>query len=236
MQPKSLHRNIVKLAPNISGFTLLEILLAVFIFALISIGAYKVSSISQQSAELMLNAQNRLRDVSISLEMIEKDFTQISARNWRDPFSNLYNSSLSTDPSEAYVVQLVRGGWKNPLNIARSELQLVRYRLQDKVLIREHALHVDNLGSLEFTKTELVTNVNSISLTFFDQIKRSDANQAADTNKWPPISNNPAPTQNSDGSNVPLPSYPLPIAVEIRLDLEDYGEISKIINLPPAGA
>lgn len=223
MLNNTLHEN----SNSHAGFTLLELLLAVFIFALISTGAYQIFNIAQRNASLIQEKQTRIRDVSLSLEMIEKDFTQLTPRFWRDPFSDALTPSLQTDYSANYLVRLIRAGWRNPLGTNRSEQQAVTYRLEDEKLIREYTQHLDNISSTQATQTILIDKVNNINLRYLD---RSTGEW---TENWPPNStDNQTSTQNLT-QQVDQVSIYLPIAVEFTIDLEDFGELVSIIALAP---
>ncbi len=212
---------------NYAGFTLLELLLAVFIFALISTGAYQVFNIAQRNASLINEKQKRIRDVSLSLEIIEKDFTQLTPRFWRDPFSDAMTPSLQTDYSDNYLVHLIRAGWRNPLGSNRSEQQAVAYRLEDDKLLREYTQHLDNISSTEAVKTILLDKVININLRYLDR------NNGEWRENWPPNSSENQPT--IQGSNEPSEniSIYLPIAVELTINLEDFGVLVSVIPLSP---
>lgn len=212
---------------NKAGFTLLELLLAVFIFALISTGAYQIFNIAQRNASLIQEKQNRIRDVSLSLELIEKDFTQLSPRFWRDPFSDALTPSLQTDYSDNYLVRLIRSGWRNPLGTNRSEQQAVTYRIEDDKLLREYTQHLDNISSTKATQTILIDRVNNINLRYLDR------NNGEWTENWPPNSAESQSTiQNPSEQAEQVINY-LPIAVEFTIDLEDFGQLVSVIALSP---
>ena len=210
-----------------SGFTLLELLLAVFIFALISTGAYQVFNVAQRNASAINEKQNRIRDISLSLEIIEKDFTQLTPRFWRDPFSDAITPSLQTDYSGNYLVRLVRAGWRNPLGTNRSDQQAVSYRIEDDKLHREYTQHIDNISSTESVKTILLDRVASINLRYLDRTN-GEWNE-----NWPPTSSENQTQFLPTNEQSERISINLPVAVELTLDLEDLGELVSIIPLSP---
>ena len=212
---------------NISGFTLLELLLAVFIFALIATGAYQVFNVAQRNATIIHEKQNRIRDISLSLELIEKDFSQLTPRVWRDAFSDAITPSLQTDYSGNYLVRLVRAGWRNPLGTNRSEQQSVAYRLVEDKLQREYTQHLDNISSTQAVETVLIDQVNAINLRYLDR------NNGEWRENWPPNSSeNPSEIRQPIDTTQQI-NISLPIAVELRIELEDYGELVSIIPLSP---
>jgi len=215
-----------------NGFTLLEILLALFIFSLIIIGAYQISSIAQKSAVSIEASQKRLHNISLTFELLEKDFSQIVARSLRDPLSDALIPPLQTDYSDNYIVRFTRGGWRNPLGLPRSDLQAVMYRLnEENTLERLYTQQLDNISSYTPVETQLLDKVNSIQILYID------GQSGEPSENWPPqntSSNNSVPFTQS-GETLPITNTPLPVAVEVTLELEDMGVISKIIPLP-AGA
>ena len=222
----------LKIQKNSTGFTLLEILLAVFIFALITTGAYQIFSLAQKNALSIQASQERLRDISLTLELIEKDLSQLVSRAWRDPYSDDLNPPLQSKPADDYILRLVRGGWRNPLGSARSDQQLVTYRLDGDELQRLYHRHLDNVSSSKANELILLNKVNHIELTF---IARQTGNQvnanSGSLNQWPPLNSATQPRFSTSGNLIKQINYPMPVAIGITLELEDMGKISKIIPL-----
>jgi general secretion pathway protein J len=222
----------LKILKKSSGFTLLEILLAVFIFALITTGAYQIFSLAQKNAVSIQASQDRLHDISLTLELIEKDLSQLVSRAWRDPYSDKLNPPLQSNPADDYILRLVRGGWRNPLGSARSNQQLVTYRLVDGELQRHYHQHLDNVSSSQANELILLNKVNLMELTFIDRQTGGQANtNSGPVSQWPPLSSGMQPRISSSGNLIKQINYPMPVAIEITLELEDLGKISKIIPL-----
>ena len=109
------------------GFTLIEALVAMFIFAWISLAAYQILDqvvIAQEVNQRKSAAVARSQRLSWQLA---SDFRQMVNRPiW-------YGQGNQLDPivfeSGDYLIEFTRGGWSNPLQWPRSDLQRVAYLL-----------------------------------------------------------------------------------------------------------
>jgi len=122
------------------------------------------------------------------------------------------NSLGSTTP----LVTFTRGGWTNPVGIQRSELQRVSYTLEKGVLMRQYYPVLDSTESVVAVKRPLIDKVKNFSLRFMDAGHNWQ-------NGWPPVS--------SGGSTTLLPRL-RPVAVEVTIELEDWGVLVRHIEVP----
>jgi len=207
-----------------SGFTLLEMLLAVLIFALIILGAQQTSSLAIESASSLKDEQSRLKNINLFLETIERDLTQLTSRPTRYDITNSIRHPLETDVNSIYWFRLTRAGWKNPLQRPRSNIQSATYYFEDNKIFRSHQLFLDGINNNDPVKRKLLENVNSVEINFL-----SRNGQWSDT--WP-IQNQQNITNSTDFESANrLPEISFPVAVEIKMELKDYGTISKLLNL-----
>lgn len=65
------------------GFTLIEVLVAIAIFASLSVGAYQVLNQVQRSNELSLERNERLKTLQRALVFLNNDFRQMALRKTR---------------------------------------------------------------------------------------------------------------------------------------------------------
>ena len=205
----SLHRHeaVSKTASN--GFTLLELLIALTIFAIIGVAAY-----SGLDASLELRAQveqnsHRLGEVQFAVQMLERDLEQAINRPVRDTFGTS-RPAIVTSGGFSTLFALSRTGWDNPLDAPRSLLQRVEYRLRERDLLRIYWPVLDGAGDGEgeaWTST-LLGGVEELRVRWLDS-----------TRQWRP---------NWSGENN---ENQLPLAAEITLRLSDWGEITRLIPL-----
>ena len=211
-----------------TGFTLLEILIAVIIFAIIIIGAQQVFSMATRNAAAVNAQQARLRQINSSLQILEKDVSQIISRSIRGPGFGFNIAALQSDISDNFIFKLTRGGWKNPLYKARPEIQAVTYHLDDDKLVRSYTPYLDALNEASEIERIILDQVLSIEVKYLSrQIEWLD--------DWPPINSFSNPQTEANSTDTQLTAPPeMPLAIEILIELEDYGVIRRLINLPPA--
>jgi general secretion pathway protein J len=179
----------------------------------------------------------RLIAVQGALRTIEQDFELLQPRPVRNLLGDGYLPALTTEPiagagltsgSSAGPLPLVtftRGGWTNPVGIQRSELQRVSYTLQNGALIRQYYPVLDATLQDTVVSRTLLDHVQSFSLRFMD------AGHNWQT-QWPavglPGAVQPA-QQPAAMSQTQLRTNP--IAVEVSLQLDDWGLIVRDIEV-----
>jgi general secretion pathway protein J len=199
------------------GFTLIEIVIAVMITAILFTMAYGAIQQAVGNRERLQQNSARLRAVQYTVRSLVQDFSQLAPRPVREPLGDGYQPALVTGTNDASQVSLTRGGWMNPVGAERSTLQRVRYRLDDGKLVREHWLVLDATLEPEPIKRVLLNGVRSFKLRFY-----SDGRNWQDS--WPPASLSAARSEREQRWR--------PIAVEVTLELEDWGIITRIIEVP----
>lgn len=113
------------------GFTLLEVLVAISIFALIGIASYRVLSGVMQADERLAARAQQMRSVNRALWIMQQDIEQLLKRNVRgaDGATSATDNYLLVDNEADLPLQLTRGGRSNPLGLPRSNMQRVAYRV-----------------------------------------------------------------------------------------------------------
>jgi general secretion pathway protein J len=117
-----------------NGFTLVETLVALFVFALLATTAVVVLGNTA-------DAQLRLSDVSGSVQDFQRlraamraDFAQAAERLSRDPRGDRQPAFVSGGEDRLFA--FVRRGWENPGGAPRASLQYVEYRFEDGAIVR----------------------------------------------------------------------------------------------------
>lgn len=187
-----------------NGFTLLELLIAMAIFALISLASFTILNTVITSNAKSKQYTERLYQLQRALMIMERDMIQISRRtvrvNGEAPLAGYLHTQAFGVSSDTDTLGFVRSGWRNPgLLLPRSDLQSVAYRLQDHVLERLHYNFVDAVGGQEPIVRPLIDKVSSLKFEFFDG------------KKW----------------QAKAPEKTLPKAIAIDLTLEDLGNIRR---------
>ncbi|WP_439105942.1 type II secretion system minor pseudopilin GspJ [Congregibacter sp.] len=207
------------------GFTLVEVLIALAITAFVAAASYSGISTTLTGAERLRATSERTRDLNRTFALLNRDVRQFSNRSLRDEFGGT-QPALSGGPLAFYPLSLTREGWSNSLQQRRSELQRVFYYLEDDSLWRAYYTVLDRAVDAEPQRMELLSGVVGFEMRFLDTIEnlQLDRDLVVDTRAW---SENWVADPGA-GTAVPPP----PVALELRLDLEDFGALRRLYELP----
>jgi general secretion pathway protein J len=152
-----------------SGFTLLEMVVAVAIFAIMAAIAYTGLNHTIKIGSQVSESNQRLSELQFALSYFSRDWLQVSSRKVR----NQYGDEESNIVIEENSISFTHGGWTNLLQIKRSNLQRVQYLLVDSNLIRRHWLSLDRGIGEEPYDSILLHNVNALEVYFVDALEKS---------------------------------------------------------------
>jgi len=157
-----------------SGFTLIEILIAIAIFATLSLAAYQILQGVLRSGEISREHDKHLVEIQRGMLLIERDFVQMVARISRTgnveegSLQVLYAGKKVLD-SDSEGIEFNRLGWKNPLNmLPRSAILRVGYRVKNNQLQRLYYLHPDTVAGDKPEQQIILNDVDSLSFRFWD--------------------------------------------------------------------
>lgn len=153
------------------GFTLIEVLLAIAIFTMISLATFSVFDGVMQSEKFSNDKMQRLNNIQRAWLVIERDFLQIAQRSMRiegeAPLDNFIHADNGSFSSNNEAIAFVRNGWTNPgLLIPRGDLQSVAYRIEEETLERLHFNFVDAVVGEEPKVRKLIENVKSFDIEY----------------------------------------------------------------------
>lgn len=154
------------------GFTLLEVLIAMAIFAVISLASFTIFDTVFSGDEKSKAKSERLNELNRAFIVIERDFLQIARRtvrfNGEAPASGYLHMDDQGFFSQTDALAFVRGGWSNPgLLLPRSDMQSVAYQLQDNTLNRLHFNFVDPVVGKEPKVRPLITEVEDLQFEYY---------------------------------------------------------------------
>jgi len=196
-----------------AGFTLLEVMIAIAIFVIVAamaMGGY--NELSKQST-IIDESTARVRSIQTTVQRLSQDFAAIEPRPVREPLGEALENALRADARTQQIATLTRAGWTNPAGVPRSTLQRVSWRMENKQLIREYWVVLDRTLTAEPVETVMLDSVESVSLRFMDNTRTWHQ-------QWPPL-----------GSSGPDIMRMRPIAVEITLELTDWGKIVRLVEV-----
>ncbi len=192
--------------PSQSGFTLFEVMVAVSIFALIS--AMTMTNLIQigKSGERISESQRQLADIQFALGYVAKDLAQRINRGVRDQYGDQQPALLIEDARLVFT----RSGWSNLLQQPRSNLQRVEYRLVDDSLLRKYWPQLDQGYEEQALEQNLISGVEE-----FRVVLLTSGQETLD--RWP--------------VDIQTPSTVKPIALELTLQLQDFGLIRRVYEI-----
>jgi len=155
------------------GFTLIEVLIAIAIVAIIGLASSQVISSVIRSDEISQEADKRITILQRTYQTVQRDMMQMTQRavrvNGGEPQKRYMFTGESVIESEDDGIVFTRNGWRNPAQMfPRSTLQGVGYRITDGTLERLHFLYPDQAAGVEPQVTKLLNGVTSFKLEFFD--------------------------------------------------------------------
>ncbi|MFL6969510.1 MULTISPECIES: type II secretion system protein GspJ [Pseudomonas] len=133
-----------------SGFTLLELVIAIGIFALLGLVSWRLFDGVVRTQQAVTQHERDIRALQRAVGVIERDAWQAVV------------GSVVLAPGQ---LQLRRSHWRNPLDQLRSERQTVSYQLKDSALWRESV----GEGTVLVQRQKLLDDVRSLSWRVFDR-------------------------------------------------------------------
>jgi general secretion pathway protein J len=204
------------------GFTLIEVMIAMFIAAIMFAMGYSAINQALRDRESLTVSQARVTEIQRGMRVIAQDFAQMSDRPARDTTgSGQLMPAVSADARNDTLLIFSRNGWSNPAGIQRPAEQRVRYRFIDGSLVREHWLSLDPALNSEPRPRVLFTRVKAVEIRFLDPQSRQWSND------WPVA----APTGPVTPANINLLST-RPLAIEFTVVFEDWGRILRLFEIP----
>ncbi len=205
-----------------SGFTLLELLVAMGIFALMAAMAYGGLNAIITERQATNKHAERLAQLQTSFLWLSRDIEQTTNRRIRDEYGD---SQLALSSAEVgqFQLELTRGGWRNPVGRARSNLQRVAYGVREDKLIRAYWNVLDRAQDSKPLETVLLDGVTRMELRFLS-VQKSDQQSGQDKQEW---------VDAWPGNSVGVqPSDDPPQAVEVTLETEAEGRITRLFRVP----
>jgi len=151
-----------------SGFTLVEVLISLFIFALISAGTMGAMFQTFAAKERLDIASAELADVAAFRAIIRADMNGMNLRPMRDGVggTEAYLVTTRNSAEPAAILTFTRLGRSNPAEAPRGQAERVRYLLRDGQFIRETLNH-ENPAQLDgWNGRILLENLEDIDVIF----------------------------------------------------------------------
>lgn len=197
------------------GFTLVELLLALAMTALIGASAYAALEGVGQSRLAFEEKSAELAQLQRFLTVIGSDLRQASGLQNRDAEGELESVLTVNEADETFLI-FNRRGWHNPLAGPRSEMQRVYYRYDGEQIFRGYWETFDRVDDSALRERPILDDVKRVAIRALPAQASGDIER-----QWVP--------QWSEGE----PGTELPAALEITIESGAIGELVRIYELLP---
>ncbi len=192
------------------GFTLIEVLIVLGIFAIIGLIGARIVERVLANNETLSERGGRLLEVQRAMQILQRDLLQLSGRGVRDGLGDPVEPLLIGADG---MIEFTRFGWRNPLGRPRSDLQRVGYVLQDDVLYRAYWMVLDRAPDSEPQLQQMLTGVEQIEFSALDV-------SGNEHSFWPP-----------EGDYRNDPSLQL-AAIVLHIDVAPFGVVERVWTVP----
>jgi general secretion pathway protein J len=194
--------------PQYQGFTLIEMVIAVAIFAVMMVIAFPGLTHIAKVGDQVGQANSRLSELQFALTYLNRDWTQVSSRKILDQYGDEKSHIVIEDNS----ISFTHSGWSNLLQQKRSELQRVQYLVKENQLIRQYWVSLDQVPAEEPVSTVLIDDVEFFAIFFIDSAEQ-------------PIEQWPLAVQDQQRVDKP-------IALKVEIDVRQFGKVHRIMEIP----
>jgi general secretion pathway protein J len=197
---------------GLQGFSLIELLVALAVFAALAAAAYGGLSGVARTRGALAERQDRLAAIVRAVSTFERDLRQAVSRPVR---GNARGDVVPALTGTADRIELTRLGFANPRAEPRSNLERVVYATDARKLMRGRYAVLDRAPNSVPATTVLLDDVDALRLRYLGA-------DGAWRDTWPP------------SGDAPTDPLLLPRVIEFRIGTGDMGELRRVIELPSA--
>ena len=192
------------------GFTLMEMLVALTVFAIIGLLCAQLMGSTLGNREIVGERADRLAEVQRAMLMLKRDVTQITRRPVRDMLGDARGWVLIGSDG---LIEFSRLGWRNPLGQRRAEVQRVAYVVEDGDLYRAWWSVLDRASDSEPTLQRLLSGIEQIEFFALDA-------SGTEHTYWPLLGEQPGTDERRLA------------AIIMRLESKPFGVVERIWPVP----
>lgn len=193
------------------AFTLLEMLVALGVFAIIGVLSSRILLGMSDVSAATADHATTLAGLQRAMAVLERDIEQLVRRPVRDEHGDSRDAVAVDDEA---LLELTRRGWQNPLGAPRAELQRVAYVLRNEKLVRLFWPVLDRAADTEPIVQVLLDDVEDVDFLAHDD-------EDGDHRQWP---------LSSSSKNEKL----YLAAIEMRLKHKTFDRIERLWMVPPS--
>lgn len=196
------------------GFTLIEILVAVVVLAVLAVAAYGGLDAIINIRRHTHAEEDQFQSLQLAMATLARDLEQAAPRPIRYG-SGDWAQAMEGGDGAVPPLSFTRAGNPNPLLEPRSSLQRVSYEVDNGKLYRLYYPVLDRSLEIQPKRQELLAGVTTLSVRFLDE--------SGEWRKhWPPINGVQGKYLRRD-----------PIAVQVTLDTKRWGLIKRLVEIAP---
>ncbi|MCG5494344.1 type II secretion system minor pseudopilin GspJ [Ectothiorhodospira variabilis] len=196
------------------GFTLMELVVTLGIFALVSVMAYGGLRTVLDAQAMTAASAERLGQVQLAFTLMGRDLEQIAQRPARDGYGDFRPPLRFSGLREPPRLELIRAGARS--GAGRSSLQRVAWEMEQGTLYRLYWSALDGGHEEPTGRMPLLSREDAAALRDWEvRFHYRDGASTAALDYWPPAG--------LDGGHASLP-----LAVEVILDLDGMGRVSRL--------
>ena len=192
------------------GFTLLEILVALAVFAVLGLMSSQLVTRMIDVHEATVSRGDRLSALARAMDIVQRDVIQLADRPVRDELGDEL-PALRITPD--IPLELTRLGQRNPLDLPRSDAVRVAYQLRDKTLHRLLWTTLDRAQDTQPIDQQLLDDVERFEVVVVDV-------SGNEHGFWPLV------------GDLGLDPATRPAGVKLSVELAPYGEIVRVWDVP----
>ena len=228
-------RRLKRSSKRSAGFTLLEVMVAIALSAVVATLAYQGLSSASAGAERSREILTQVNELDRAWQILATDMRHLLAPELGPTGGRFQFQAQSleggTDVEQRLLV-FVRRNWFNPMQRLRSDLQEVNYRIEDGTLWRDYRPY-RNMPYDEFAfeqsaaRQELLNDVTDIEIRFLSTAAVLNSGRGALSGDdymrdWPPA----WPDPNQMGNPLAMP-----LAVYVRIEIEGVGVSERLFDI-----
>lgn len=162
-----------------SGFTLVEVMVALFAMSLLTASGVALMSTTLTAKDEISERTTLLREIDLARATMKADIGQLARRPARDPYGMtgnvFFQGGAMADGAGDRLLAFTRRGWDNPGGLERrSSLQYVEYALEEGALIRRARVRPDAAPATPERARVLLEGVSDAEIAFLRGDQWSD--------------------------------------------------------------
>lgn len=186
-----------------AGFTLVEVLISLFIFALISAGTMGAMLQTFAAKDRLNIASAELADIAAFRSILRADMNAMTLRPMRDGVGGTETFLVTTrNPAESFaILTFSRLGRTNPTGAARGQVERVRYLFRDNQFIRESLTHENPAQQDGWNGRVLLEGIEDVGVTYRATLPfEGGQGIVVQREEWTVLLNRPEPSTGERGA------------------------------------